>query len=115
MAIVAVLLFSAYKFATGTVRELLSPYLIEENEVGERSDNMIKKIMEMVEDKLNIHIDYENMIFDYGNEYANKMMDQSREEREFVEETFHIVEEFDETTGDSMEETVEDSGTEPMD
>ena len=48
VAIVAVLLFFGYKYVTGMVMDVVSPYLIEEEEVGERSDNLIKQIVEKV-------------------------------------------------------------------
>lgn len=95
VAVIAVLLFSGYKFAIGMVRDLVSPYLIEEHEVGERSDNMIKEIMEKVEEKLEVRIDYENLIFDYANDYAGRMMEESHEERQYQSETYSIVEEYD--------------------
>ena len=98
VAIMAVLLFCGYKYVTGMVRDLVSPYLIEEEEVGERSDNLIKQIVEKVEEKLEVRIDYENLIFDYANDYAGKMMEQSKEERNFKTETYSIVEEYEDAT-----------------
>lgn len=95
VAILALVLFSGYKYVTGMVQDLVSPYLIEEDEIGERSDNLIKKVVEKVEEKLKIRIDYENMIFDYANDYADKMMEQSQEERQFLTETYSIVEEYE--------------------
>ncbi len=88
------------------VQNLVSPYLIEEHEVGERSDNLIKEIVEKVEDKLGFRIDYENMIFDYANDYAGKMMEKSREERQYQEETYSIIEEYEDL--DSETETERD-------
>ncbi len=101
----AVLLFFGYKYVKGMVMDLVSPYLIEESEVGERSDNMIKQIVEKVEDKLGVRFDYENMIFDYANDYAGKMMEKSREERKFGEETYSIVEEYEDPDTGSQDET----------
>ena len=40
-----------------------------------------------IQEKLNIRLDYENLIFDYANEYAKTMMEQSHEERNPTEET----------------------------
>ncbi len=96
VAIVAALLFFGYKYATGMVQDLVSPYLIEEHEVGERSDNLIKEIVEKVEEKFEFRIDYENLIFNYANDYAARMMEQSREERQYQTETYSIVEEYEE-------------------
>ena len=95
VAIVAVLLFFGYKYVTGLVMETVSPYLIEEHEVGERSDNLIKEIVEKVEKKLEFRIDYENLIFDYANDYAGRMMEQSKAERQYQVETFSIIEEYE--------------------
>lgn len=105
VAVMAVILIVAYHFVTGMVRDLVSPYIIEEEQVGERSDNMIKEIMESVEDKLNVRIDYENMIFDYANDYAGTMMDQSHEERQFQSETYSIVEEYEDSHTETQDET----------
>ncbi len=105
VAIVAVLLFFGYKYVTGMVHDLVSPYLIEEEQVGERSDNMIKKIVEKIEDKLDVRFDYENMIFDYANDYAGKMMEQSREERQFEAETYSIVEEYADPDTETRDDT----------
>ena len=100
VAVLAVLLFTGYKFAMGMVRDLVTPYLIEEEEVGERSDNIIRQIMEKVEEKLDVRIDYENMIFDYANDYANRMMEESHKERRYMEETYSVVEEYADPTTD---------------
>ena len=93
VGIMAVLLVLAFNFVKDTVRQYLDPYIIEEDEVGERTDNVIKEIMEKLEEKLNIRVDYENMIFDYANGYAKTMMEQSHEDRNMETETFTIVEE----------------------
>ena len=95
VAIVAVLLFFGYKYVTGMVMDIVSPYLIEEHEVGERSDNLIKQMVEMVEEKFDFRVDYENLIFDYANDYAGEMMDQSKAERQYQVETFSVVEEYE--------------------
>ena len=101
VAIVAVLLFFGYKYVTGMVDGLIAPYLIEEDQVGERSDNLIKEIVEKIEAKLDVRFDYENMIFDY----AGKMMEQSREERQFEAETYSIVEEYEDSDTETQDET----------
>ena len=87
VAIVAVALFFAYQFVENKVEELVSPYLIEEEEIGDRNESVITDLVEMVEEKLNIRLDYENLIFDYANEYAKTMMEQSHEERNPTEES----------------------------
>ena len=108
VAVMAVILFFAYTFLTNTVEKFLSPYLIEEHEVGVRNDNMIKDIVEVVEEKLDVRIDYENMIFDYANGYAMDMMDQSEEERQFLAETYSIVEEYGDATETDEDDSQED-------
>ena len=105
VAVMAVLLFSGYKFAMGMVRDLVSPYIIEEEQVGERSDNKIKEIMEKIEAKLGVRFDYESLIFDYANDYAGKMIAKSREERKFESETYSIVEEYADSDTDPQDET----------
>ncbi len=87
VAIVTVILVFAYQFVENKIEELVSPYLIEEDEVGERNESIITDLVEKLEDKLGIRLDYENMIFDYANEYAKTMMEQSEEERTVIEET----------------------------
>ena len=95
VAVVALLLFFGYRYVTGMVQDLVSPYLIEEEEVGERSDNLIKQVVEKVEEKFSFRIDYENLIFDYANDYAGRMMDESHEERQYQKETYTIIEEYE--------------------
>ncbi len=105
VAVMAVLLFSGYKFAMGMVRDLVSPYIIEEDQIGERSDNKIKEIVEKVEAKLNVRFNYEDLIFDYANDYAGKMMAESREERQFEAETYSIVEEYEDSDTETRDDT----------
>ena len=81
VAIVAFLLYTGFDYVRDKVQEYVSPYLIEEEEVGERSDNIVTQLVEMVEDKFSIRLNYEDMIFDYANEFALTLMDLSEEER----------------------------------
>jgi hypothetical protein len=81
VAIVAFLLYMGYDFARDKVQEYLTPYLIEEEEVGERSENIVSQIVEKVEERFGIRMNYEDMIFDYANEFALTLMEQSEEER----------------------------------
>lgn len=106
----AALLFFAYNFVSDQVRELFSPYLIEEDQIGDRTDNAIKELVEKAEEKLKIRIDYENMIFDYANKYAQTMMEQSHEERSVQSETIAVVEDTWET--ENTEETEDTEVTE---
>ncbi len=95
VAVLAAVLFVGYKIATRIVLDIVSPYLIEEHEVGQRSDNLIKQVMEQVEERLDVRIDYENLIFDYANDYAGRMMEESHEERQYEKESYSIVEEYE--------------------
>ena len=45
------------------------------------------------------------MIFDYANDYAGKMMEQSREERQFEAETYSIVEEYEDSDTETQDES----------
>lgn len=110
VGLMAVLLFFAYNFVSDQVRELFSPYLIEEDQIGDRTDNAIKELVEKAEEKLKIRIDYENMIFDYANKYAQTMMEQSHEERSVQSETIAVVEDTWET--ENTEETEDTEVTE---
>ncbi len=85
VAVLAVALFFAYRHVHGVVDDLLSPYLLEESQeeptVDDENENKVDQLMGWVEDKLDVKIDYENLIFDYANDYAQKMIEQSEEER----------------------------------
>ncbi len=99
VAIVAFLLYTGYDFARDKVQEYVSPYLIEEDEVGERSDNIVTRIVEAVEEKLGIRLNYEDMIFDYANEFALTLKEQSEEERKPPKETYNVGVETDDVIG----------------
>ena len=96
VAIVAFLLYTGFDFARDKVQEYVSPYLIEEEEVGERSDNIVTRIVELVEEKFDIRLNYEDMIFDYANEFALKLKEQSEDERKVPKETFNVIVETEE-------------------
>lgn len=85
VAVLAVALFFAYRYVHGIVDDLLSPYLLEESQreaaTDDEEENKVDQLMGWVEDKLDVRIDYENLIFDYANDYAQEMIRQSEEER----------------------------------
>ncbi len=88
VAILAVVLLVAFNFAKGIVTDLFEPYLLEEPaeaEVDSEDSDLVKQIFGKIEEKFDVHIDYENMIFKYANEYAQTMMEQSVEERNVIE------------------------------
>lgn len=92
VAVLAVALFFAYRFVHGYVDDLLSPYLIEEPQEtapseDDTEENKVDALMGWVEDKLDVQINYEDLIFDYANEYAQKMIEESEQERDITAET----------------------------
>lgn len=94
----AVVLIFAYNFISGIVLDLFDPYLLEEpessasDETPEDADeeegdtNPLVSLVGKVEGIFDVHIDYENMLFDYANEYAQEMMSQSKEDRNIITE-----------------------------
>lgn len=101
VAVMAVVLILAYNFISGFVQDLFEPYLLEEEtpqetvlsdvpaEEGEEEagdSNPLIALVGKVEELFHVNIDYENMLFDYANEYAQEMMTQSKEDREAITE-----------------------------
>ena len=94
----AVVLIFAYNFISGIVLDLFDPYLLEEpessvsDETPEDTDeeegdtNPLVSLVGKVEGIFDVRIDYENMLFDYANEYAQEMMSQSKEDRNIITE-----------------------------
>lgn len=91
VAILAVVLLVGYIAAKNYVYSFFEPYVIEESsteeepEVAEGSDP-VKAIFEKVEDKLGFRFRYEDMIFDYANDFAKNMMEDSVAERNAITE-----------------------------
>ena len=88
VTVLAVALFFAYRYAKGFVVDLFEPYLLEESSVAEtdtQDSDLVKQIFGKIEERFDVCIDYENMIFDYANEYAQTMMEQSVEERNVID------------------------------
>ena len=46
----------------------------------------LKTIVEKIENKVGVYIDYESFIFDYANDYAQRMMEESKQERNVITE-----------------------------
>lgn len=91
VAVVALLLFLGYQYASNKIEEIVSPYLIEqtdetEMEKKEDSGNFVMDILGKIEEKFGVKIDFENLIFDYANDYAQDMKEQSQEERNPISE-----------------------------
>ena len=88
VAVLAVALLFAYRYAKGFIVDLFEPYLLEESAVVEtdtQDPDLVKQVFGKIEEKFDVKIDYENMIFDYANEYAQTMMEQSVEERNVID------------------------------
>ena len=91
VAVLAVVLLIGYFAVKRYVYSYFEPYVIEDSsaaeepEVGEDSDP-VKAIFEKVEDKLGFRFRYEDMIFDYANDYAKDLMEDSVKERSVITE-----------------------------
>ena len=88
VAVMAVVLLLAYEFVSGIVKDTVGPYLLEEprQEETEEDEDMVKKLVGKVENAFGVQIDYENFIFDFANEYAQNMVEQSDEENHVISE-----------------------------
>ena len=103
VAVLAAVLLVGYHFASNKIEELVSPYILEEPELSaptvsevpetsvqepadpeeEEGDgkNLLTSILDKVQDTFDVKLDLENMIFDYANEYAQQMKEESDLER----------------------------------
>ena len=90
VAVLAIILLIGYNYATDKIDEMISPYLIEQTQTAEEEtespDNLVMKILGKVEEALDVKIDFENLIFDYANEFALDLKEQSQEERNAITE-----------------------------
>ena len=87
VAVMAVVLLLAYNFVSGIVKDTFEPYLLEEGAREELDEeDMVQKLVGKVESAFGVQIDYENFIFDFANDYAQKMMEQSDEEHHIISE-----------------------------
>lgn len=91
VAILAAVLLVGFFAAKKYIYSFFEPYLIEESstveepEVAEDSDP-VKAIFEKVENKLGFRFRYEDMIFDYANDFAKDMMEDSEAEHNAISE-----------------------------
>ena len=51
-----------------------------------QADGLVKAIFEKVQNKLGFRFRYEDMIFDYANDFAQNMMEDSEAERNAISE-----------------------------
>ncbi len=95
VAILAVALFFAYNAGKKLVVNMLDPYVLGEVEEttaeetpGEEEEekDLVQSLVGKVENTLGVRLDYENLIFDYANDYAQNMMEESDEERNQISE-----------------------------
>lgn len=91
VAVIALVLVLAYQFASSKIEQMVSPYLIEEtqsasDEVLQDERNLVMKTLGKIEEFFNVKIDFESLIFDYANEYALGIIEQSKEERNVISE-----------------------------
>lgn len=91
VAVLAVVLLVAFFAVKNYIHGFFEPYLLEESsavqetEPAEGSDP-VKAIFEKVQDKLGFRFRYEDMIFDYANDFAQSMMEDSEAERNAISE-----------------------------
>lgn len=90
VAVLAAVLLVAFLSVKKLVMDTLDPYLLQEpaqiqtdgaedGEEGEEPDP-VQTLVGKAEKLLGVHIDYENFIFDFANQYAKDMMAQSEQE-----------------------------------
>lgn len=112
VAVLAVVLILAYTAVSKYVKNTFEPYLLDntatvetapeqsgdsdkepndgdatedgEKDAEQSGSDSIKSIMEKLEGKLGVYIDYERFIFDYANDYAQRMMEESKDERNII-------------------------------
>ena len=92
VAVLAIVLLLGYQFISGKIDEIVSPYLIEETQSASDSaeqneGNLLMGILGKVENFFGVKIDFENLIFDFANEYALNIIEQSKEDRNLISET----------------------------
>ncbi len=90
VGVLALVLFLGFLFCLRKVNALVAPYLIhdpqptqstsESGSSGEGGD-IISKVTDLMSKVFKADVDLENLIFDYANEYAHNMIDQSYAER----------------------------------
>lgn len=100
VGILALVLILAVSFGYHKLVDLFEPYLLEESpettqteptettspdesdeESGETKKNPVELVSDFVQNTFKMQVDFESMIFDYANDYAQKMMEESEEER----------------------------------
>ncbi len=91
VAILAVVLLVGFFAVKKYVYGFFEPYVIEDSSTEEEPEveqgsDPVKAIFEKVEDKLGFRFRYEDMIFDYANDYAKDMMEDSVAERSAITE-----------------------------
>lgn len=91
VAILAAVLLVGFFAAKKYINSFFEPYLIDESSTVEEPEiaadsDPVKAIFEKVEDKLGFRFRYEDMIFDYANDFAKDMMKDSEAEHNAITE-----------------------------
>ena len=95
VAVLAIILLIGYNYASNKIEDMVSPYLIEESQTaeeetadssGDKNGNLLTSILNKIEEVLEVKIDFENLIFDYANEYAMDLKEQSQNDRNVITE-----------------------------
>lgn len=98
VAVLAAALLLAYNYASDKIEEMISPYILEETasseaassegngEETEEEGNLLNNLLGKVERVLGVELDYENMIFDYANDYTKTIKEEAKAEREGITE-----------------------------
>ena len=93
VAVVALLLIMGYRYASNKIEEIVSPYLIEETQTVEEDGsnnktggNLVMDMLGKIEESFGVKIDFENLIFDFANDFAMDMKEQSEQERNPISE-----------------------------
>ena len=93
VAVLAIILLIGYNYASNKIEDMVSPYLIEESQTAEEESsndktggNFVMDILGKIEERFDVRIDFENLIFDYANDYAMDMKEQSQAEHNPIKE-----------------------------
>lgn len=108
VGVLAVVLLVGYMTVRGYVNKLIKPYTIAASEATQQSEktepdeqnsadqkdhpseskgaDMVKKMIGKAEKFLGVNLNYEDLIFDYANDYAKQMMEDSEAARNVIKE-----------------------------
>lgn len=94
VGVLALALTLVVSFGYHKLRDMFEPYLIDEpaasesaepteepQEDAEKSKNPVELVSGFIRKTFKVQVDFESMIFDYANDYVQKMMEESEQER----------------------------------